>query len=98
MAGLSGYQRGLGKDDHEPPPIPIVVEPGAIPWLLLKVVGSEDGPTGGDRLTATTYIQRVNTIGGLAHQQTAVPPRTWAQRQFVPYEADYIFYKATRRE
>ena len=65
MAGLSGYQCGLGKDDQSPAE-PDVVEPDAIPWLLLEVVGSEYGPTGGHRLTETTYIQRVNTIGGLA--------------------------------
>ena len=37
------------------------VEPGAIPWLLLRVVGAADGPTGGDELTETTFIQRLTT-------------------------------------
>jgi hypothetical protein len=36
----------------------------AIPWLLLEVVGAAEGPTGGDTMTGTTYIQRVNTTGG----------------------------------
>ena len=41
-------------------------ESGAIPWLLLQVVGAEPGPTGGDKLTGTTFIQRLNTSGGIA--------------------------------
>src|SRR5439155_24454523 len=32
---------------------PGFVEPGAIPWLLLQVVGATPGPTGGHRLTET---------------------------------------------
>lgn len=42
------------------------VEPGAIPWLLLKVMGAQAGPTAGDTLTQTIFIQRVNTVGGIA--------------------------------
>ena len=45
---------------------PAFVEPGAIPWLLVTKVGVQNGPTGGDWLSATTFIQRVNTHGGLA--------------------------------
>ncbi len=44
----------------------VVVNQGAIAWLLLDVVGAEDGPTGGDILTKTTQIQRLNTTGGVA--------------------------------
>jgi hypothetical protein len=70
---------------------PAFVAPNAIPWLRLAVVGAEAGPSGGDKLTATTFIQRVNTAGGIAPLGgcPAVGART-----FVPYEADYIFYKA----
>ena len=32
----------------------------------LTVVGAKDGPTGGDTLSDTTFVQRVNTSGGLA--------------------------------
>jgi hypothetical protein len=28
---------------------------------MLKVVGAQDGPTGGDELSETTYIQRLNS-------------------------------------
>jgi hypothetical protein len=36
---------------------PLFVAPGAIPWLLLQVLGSQEGPAGGDKLTPTLYIQ-----------------------------------------
>jgi hypothetical protein len=63
----------------------------SIPWLLLKVEGAANGPIGGSALSETTYIQRVNTSGG-------VMPRTVCAvgtRAFVPYTADYIFYRKT---
>jgi hypothetical protein len=75
----------------------VVVDPEAIPWLLLEVVGTEDGPTGGHRLTETIYIQRVNTEGGLAPSIGCEQDSNVGARQFIPYEADYIFYKATWR-
>jgi hypothetical protein len=45
---------------------PGFVDAEAIPWLLLQVVGVQRGPTGGQRLTRTTFIQRLNTSGGVA--------------------------------
>ena len=69
------------------------VAPGAIPWVLLQVVGAEDGPTGGDELSETTYIQRLNTVGGLAPST----PCTVGMMALVPYTADYFFYKAIKR-
>jgi len=62
----------------------------AIPWLLLEVVGVEDGPTGGDRMTGTTYIQRVNTTGGLKPTSPCIE----GAKDLVPYTADYFFHKA----
>ena len=44
---------------------PRFVRPGAIPWLLLKVVGADRGPARGTRLTKTVYIQRIRTSGGV---------------------------------
>jgi hypothetical protein len=74
---------------------PAFVTPDAIPWLLLQVPpdgGVQDGPTGGDTLTKTTFIQRVNTFGGVA-PSTGCNLRTDVGNQaFVPYEADYFFY------
>lgn len=66
-------------------------DPTAIPWLLLKVVGNEEGPTGGDRLTGTTFIQRLNTTGGLKPTGAC----TEGAKALVPYTADYYFYKST---
>jgi hypothetical protein len=69
---------------------PGFVTPGAIPWLLLRAVGTQAGTDGGDRLVEVTFIQRVNTAGGSA------PSATCAQvgvRAYVPYETDYVFYK-----
>jgi len=69
--------------------------PGAIPWLLLRVVGAEEGPTGGDKLTKTAFIQRLNTTGGVAPSEGCSIPSDVGKRAFVPYTADYFFYKAT---
>lgn len=70
---------------------PAYVSPGAIPWLLLKVVGTQDGPEDGDKLARATYIQRVNTQGGSAPSPAC---STAGGRAFVPYETDYVFYRA----
>jgi hypothetical protein len=70
---------------------PSYVAPGAIPWLLLAVVGTQAGPDEGDKLAATTFIQRVNTVGGVAPAGACPAVGT---RAFVPYETDYVFYKA----
>jgi hypothetical protein len=65
------------------------VAPGAVPWLLLQVVGDEDGPTGGRRLTKTRYIQRVHTSGGTAPTSGC---ETIGARTLVPYTTDYYFW------
>ena len=68
-------------------------DPSAIPWLLLRVVGRAEGPTGGDKMTGTTYIQRVNTTGGLRPTGAC----TEGDKALVPYTADYYFYKAGKQ-
>ena len=70
---------------------PVYVTPGAIPWLLLRIVGAQDGPTGGGKIATTTFIQRVNTAGGSAPAGGCPAAGT---RAFVPYETDYVFYRA----
>jgi Protein of unknown function (DUF3455) len=74
------------------------VESGAIPWLLLQVVGAEPGPTGGDKLTGTTFIQRLNTSGGIAPSTGCAQSTDVGKKAFVPYTADYFFYKAAQSE
>ena len=73
------------------------VAPGAIPWLLLPMAGSQVGPTGGARLTKTTFIQRLNTAGGVAPAASTCAAATDAgKKALVPYSADYFFYKAAQ--
>ena len=47
----------------------------------------------GDRLTATTFIQRVNTTGGLAPTKGCNASNLGEARN-VPYTSDYYFYRA----
>lgn len=69
------------------------VEPGAIPWLLVTVVGKQEGSTNDDdKLTRTTFIQRLNTSGGLAPSTGCTSETDVGKQAFVPYTADYFFY------
>ena len=61
-------------------------DPDAIPWLLLGAVSSE-GP---GIFRRVTYIQRVNTEGGLA---PADPGDFVGEEARVPYTAWYFFYR-----
>jgi Protein of unknown function (DUF3455) len=77
---------------------PNFVEPDAIPWLLLEVVGDQRGPTDGARLTRTAFIQRLNTTGGIAPSMGCSVSTDIGMRALVPYTADYFFYKDTQHE
>ena len=59
---------------------------GNIAWLLLQAVATSPG-----RLGQTTWIQRLNTTGGVAPAGTCTPGATTA----VPYAADYFFWRET---
>lgn len=72
---------------------PAFVAPDTIPWLLVQMVGAQDGPTGGHALTPTTFIQRLNTVGGVAPSTGCVEPTDVGQKALVPYKAKYFFYK-----
>ena len=63
-----------------------------LPGSLLKVVGAQDGPTGGDTLTKTTFIQRLNTYGGVAPSTGCASSADVGNQAFMPYTADYFFY------
>jgi len=76
---------------------PNFVAPGAIPWLLLDVVGQEPGPDGGTFLAQTAFIQRLNTSGGMAPATGCSQPANVGAVTLVPYTADYFFYKARTR-
>jgi hypothetical protein len=75
----------------------VTVSPDAIPWLLLRAKSTTRGPDGGDRLTATTYIQRVNTTGGLAPGKGCSASNVGEARN-VAYTSDYYFYKSGSSE
>ncbi len=62
---------------------------GNIPALLLEAVATSGGDEG-DRLARTTWVQRLNTSGGVAPAGTCMPGATVA----VPYTTDYVFWKA----
>jgi Protein of unknown function (DUF3455) len=63
-------------------------DPNAIAWLLLKKV-STDGP---GIFSNVTFIQRVNTTGGLPPTNAG---STVGQLAEVPYTAEYYFYRAS---
>src|SRR5215217_7485393 len=62
---------------------------GNIARLLLQAVVTTAG-SDGDRLTSTTWVQRLNTSGGVAPGGTCVP----GDHTAVPYSADYFFWRA----
>jgi hypothetical protein len=63
--------------------------PTNIASLLLQAVTTQPG-SGGDRLTGTTWVQRLNTSGGVAPTGACTPGNLLA----VPYSADYLFWNA----
>jgi hypothetical protein len=81
----------------EPSTDPNYVADGAIPWLLLEAVGATEGPIGSGVMTRTTYIQRINTAGGIAPAAGCTQPAQIGAVALVPYTTDYIFYRARRR-
>jgi hypothetical protein len=64
---------------------------GAIPWLRLKSTANS-GAAGGT-FTGTTYIQRINTTGGVAPATGCDADHLGATTP-VFYTADYYFYRA----
>jgi len=60
----------------------------AIPWLRLQTVSTE-GP---GIFSSVTYIQRLNTTGGLP---PAAPGSSIGEVAEVPYTAEYYFYRAS---
>jgi hypothetical protein len=71
----------------------VTVDESAIPWVLLSVK-TTPGPDG-DRLVDTSFIQRLDTTGGLtpaAEDCNAATANTVVE---VPYTAEYVFWKHT---
>jgi Protein of unknown function (DUF3455) len=68
------------------------VDPTAIDWLLLSATSTTPG-----RFGLTTYIQRVNTTGGLTPPAADCNASTAGTVKEVPYTADYWFWRAHHR-
>jgi len=74
----------------------ITVDPTAIPWLLVRAESSSAGADG-DRLTHTTFIQRLATTGGLPPAPETCSAATLGATSSVPYTADYTFWRRSPR-
>lgn len=72
----------------------VMVNRDAIPWLVLKKETTTHGDDG-DRLTGTTFIQRVATTGGLPPAASTCNADTVTDVAEIPYTADYYFWKST---
>jgi hypothetical protein len=71
---------------------PKFVRRNSVPWVLLETTGVQEGPRGGDLLTQTSFIQRVNTYGGVAPETGCTQQSDVGKKAFVPYTADYFFF------
>jgi hypothetical protein len=69
-----------------PPLGKVTVDTNSIPWLRLSVA-FKDGP---GIFANTTFVQRVNTVGGLPPKENGTVVGQVAE---VPYTADYFFYR-----
>jgi hypothetical protein len=63
-------------------------DPAAIPWLLL--IAKSSAGSGG--MTEVKYVQRLNTVGGVAPSGECSTSDPEAEVR-VPYSARYVFYK-----
>src|SRR5437879_3676313 len=67
---------------------------GSIDWVRLKTVAIKSGKAGGDRLSHTTYVLRVDTKGGTKPSTPCTAASNVGGKNCVPYTARYIFYRA----
>ena len=65
---------------------------GTIALVLLDVVGHLDGLTGGNFLSKTKQIQRLNTTGGVPRPDGCSSSADFGHTAFANYTADYYFY------
>ena len=66
--------------------IPCTPDPTAIPWLRLTALSS----SGPGIFEGVSYIQRVNTVGGI---RPVEPGTVVGQEARIPYTTEYYFYK-----
>jgi Protein of unknown function (DUF3455) len=65
-----------------------------IPWLLVPVAPTGTSNEAGDLLADTTFVQRIHTQGGTTPPAAECRTQTVDQVRKVPYQADYVFFKA----
>ena len=70
----------------------VSVDDSAIPWLKLSAASTSVG-SDGERLARTTFIQRLNTEGGLPPAASECDTTSIGAQAEVPYTADYYFWK-----
>jgi hypothetical protein len=71
----------------------VTMDKTAIPWVLLSAK-TTPGPEGA-RLVDTTFIQRLDTTGGLTPPAADCNAATANTVVEVPYTAEYVFWKHT---
>ena len=71
----------------------VTMDKAAIPWVLLSAK-TTPGPDG-DRLVDTSFIQRLDTTGGLTPPAADCNAATANTVVEVPYTAEYVFWKHT---
>jgi hypothetical protein len=71
----------------------VTVDATAIPWLLLSAAKT-GAATLGRTFADTTYVQRIETMGGLAPAPSTCNSGTAGRTAEVPYTADYTFWRA----
>ncbi|MDX6678703.1 MAG: hypothetical protein QOE31_2755 [Solirubrobacteraceae bacterium] len=87
------WQANDGSEVDASPIASVTVSRTAIPWVLFKTTAVRYGATGWD-FVSTTYIQQINTIGGLAPAKKLCNAATWESQVHVPFTADYNMYHA----
>jgi Protein of unknown function (DUF3455) len=71
----------------------VTPDESAIPWVLLSAKTTA-GPDG-DRLVDTSFIQRLDTVGGLTPPAADCNAATAGKVVEAPYTAEYVFWKHT---
>ena len=69
----------------------VAVAPAAAGNIPMQLVKAEPA-MGNGAMTGITYVQRVNTKGGVAPPE-ACTSTVAGSKKMVPYQADYVFYK-----
>ena len=67
----------------------VTVDTTAVPWLLLQAIAH----TGSGKMAKVSFIQRLNTTGGLAPSADSCSAANLGALVNIDYTADYYFYQ-----